>query len=49
MTCENTARTCGKEPRWIRNNAFVAGHGHGHPMRLFGLTRRLDTSLSPIT
>jgi hypothetical protein len=49
MNCKNTARPCGKEPLWIRNNPFVAHNGHGHSMRLFGLTRRLDTSLSPIT
>ncbi len=42
MTYEFTARPAGKEPRRIRTSVFIERNRHGHPVRLVGVTRRLD-------
>ena len=42
MTYEFTARPAGKEPRRIRTSVFIERNKHGHPVRLVGVSRRLD-------
>jgi hypothetical protein len=42
MTYEFTARPAGKEPRRVRTSVFIERNRHGHPVRLVGVTRRLD-------
>lgn len=42
MTYEYTARPAGKEPRRIRTSVFIERNQHGHPVRLVGVSRRLD-------
>ena len=42
LTYEFTARPAGCEPRRIRSSVFVERNTQGHPVRLVGITRRLD-------
>ena len=42
LTYEFTARPAGKDPRRIRSSVFVERNKQGHPVRLVGITRRLD-------
>jgi len=42
LTYEFTARPAGHEPRRVRSSVFIERSKHGHPVRLVGITRRLD-------
>jgi PAS domain-containing protein len=42
LTYEFTARPAGHEPRRIRSSTFIERNTRGHPVRLVGITRRID-------
>lgn len=42
LTYEFTAKPAGLEPRRIRSSVFIERNKRGHPVRLVGITRRLD-------
>ena len=42
LTYEFTARPAGHEPRRVRSSVFIERSKHGHPVRLVGITRRMD-------
>lgn len=42
LTYEFTAHPPGREPRRIRSSVFIERNKQGHPVRLVGITRRLD-------
>jgi PAS domain S-box-containing protein len=42
LSYEFTARPAGHEPRRVRSSVFIERSKHGHPVRLVGITRRLD-------
>lgn len=42
LTYEFTAHPHGREPRRIRSSVFIERNKQGHPVRLVGITRRLD-------
>lgn len=42
LTYEFTAHPHGHEPRRIRSSVFIERNKQGHPVRLVGITRRLD-------
>ena len=42
LTYEFTARPAGREPRRVRSSIFIERSKQGHPVRLVGITRRVD-------
>lgn len=42
LTYEFTARPPGREPRRVRTSVFIERSKQGHPIRLVGITRRID-------
>ncbi len=42
LTYEFTARPPGREPRRVRTSVFIERNKQGHPVRLVGITRRVD-------
>jgi len=42
LTYEFTARPAAGEPRRVRSSVFIERNKQGHPVRLVGITRRLD-------
>jgi hypothetical protein len=42
LTYEFTAQPPGLKPRRIRTSVFIERNKRGHPVRLVGITRRMD-------
>jgi hypothetical protein len=42
LTYEFTAHPPGREPRRVRSSAYIERNKQGHPVRLVGITRRID-------